>query len=85
MFFPHFLSLMNPLYVDPTAGLIQAMHFPKSGETTKFDYPATVDPSVFAFEKRMSEQSAKIRQGILAEHGVLNVAVDLIREGRDEE
>jgi hypothetical protein len=29
--------------------------------------------------------SMKIRQQILAEHGVLNVAVDLIREGRDEE
>ena len=38
-----------------------------------------------AFEKRIGEQTEKIRQEILAEHGVLNVAVDLIREGRDEE
>ena len=37
------------------------------------------------FEKRLGEQTAKIRQEILAQHGVLNVAVDLIREGRDEE
>jgi hypothetical protein len=38
-----------------------------------------------AFEKRIEEQTKKIRKGILAEHGILNVAVDLIREGRDEE
>jgi hypothetical protein len=40
------------------------------------------DPS---FEKRIGEQTEKIRQEILAEHGVLNAAVDLVREGRDEE
>ena len=38
-----------------------------------------------ACEKRIAEQTEKIRQEILAEHGVLNVAVDLIRQGRDEE
>jgi hypothetical protein len=38
-----------------------------------------------AFEKRIAEQTEKIRQEILAEHGVLNVAVDLIRQGRDDE
>lgn len=38
-----------------------------------------------AFEKRVGEQTQKIQQEMLAEHGVLNVAVDLIREGRDEE
>lgn len=38
-----------------------------------------------AFEKKVSEQTEKIQQEILAEHGVLNLAVDLIREGRDEE
>jgi hypothetical protein len=38
-----------------------------------------------AFEKRIGEQTEKIRQEILAEHGVLNVAVDLVCEGRDEE
>jgi hypothetical protein len=36
------------------------------------------------FEKRIGEQTEKIRQEILAEHGVLNVAVALIREGREE-
>lgn len=38
-----------------------------------------------AFEKRVGEQTEKIRRETLAEHGVLNLAVDLIREGRDEE
>jgi hypothetical protein len=38
-----------------------------------------------AFEQRIGEQTERIRQAMLAEHGVLNVAVDLIREGRDEE
>ena len=38
-----------------------------------------------AFEKRLGEQTEKIQQSILAEHGMLNIAVDLIREGRDEE
>ncbi|MFL5245469.1 MAG: hypothetical protein ACJ8FY_25520 [Gemmataceae bacterium] len=37
------------------------------------------------FEKRIGERTEKIRQEILAQHGILNVAVDLIREGRDEE
>jgi hypothetical protein len=37
------------------------------------------------FEKRIRAQSEKIQQEILAQHGALNVAVDLIREGRDEE
>lgn len=38
-----------------------------------------------AFARRVREESARITQDILAEHGVLNIAVDLIREGRDEE
>lgn len=38
-----------------------------------------------AFENRLDEQTEQIRQEILEEHGVLNVAVNLIREGRDEE
>jgi hypothetical protein len=37
------------------------------------------------FEKRIAAQTEKIRQETLAKHGVLNVAVDLIREGHDEE
>lgn len=36
------------------------------------------------FEKRIGEQTEKIRQEVFVQHGVLNVAVDLIREGRDE-
>ncbi|MBL8792443.1 MAG: hypothetical protein JNM56_00920 [Planctomycetia bacterium] len=37
------------------------------------------------FEKRVALKSDEIRREIFAKHGVLNVAVDLIREGRDEE
>lgn len=35
--------------------------------------------------RRIQERSEKARREILQKHGVLNVAVDLIREGRDEE
>ena len=58
---------------DALADLEHAMHLQTTGQR---------DPG---FEKRIGEQTEKIRQEILAEHGVLNVAVDLIREGRDEE
>ncbi|MBI2806996.1 MAG: hypothetical protein HYX68_18600 [Planctomycetes bacterium] len=37
-----------------------------------------------AFEKRIGAETETIRLQILAEHGLLNVAVDLVREGRDE-
>lgn len=37
------------------------------------------------FEDRIGAQTDRIRAQILADHGVINVAVDLIREGRDEE
>lgn len=37
------------------------------------------------FEARIEAQTEKIRQEMLAKHGLLDVAVDLIREGRDEE
>ena len=37
------------------------------------------------FEKKMQAKGDVIRQEMLAKHGVLDVAVDLIREGRDEE
>jgi predicted anti-sigma-YlaC factor YlaD len=40
-----------------------------------------VDPEV---SKRVRERAEKIREEILRTHGVLNVAVDLIREARDE-
>jgi hypothetical protein len=35
--------------------------------------------------RRVSERAEKARQEILERHGVLNIGVDLIREGRDEE
>lgn len=57
---------------DALADLEYAMHLQATGQR---------DP---AFEKRIAAQTEKIRQKILAEHGVLNVAVDLVREGRDE-
>jgi len=37
------------------------------------------------FEKRIRAEAEKIRQEILAKHGILNVAVDFVREGRDGE
>jgi hypothetical protein len=58
---------------DALADLEYALHLQTTGQRDA------------AFEKRIGEQTEKIRQEILAEHGVLNVAVDLIREGRDEE
>ncbi|MBI3411489.1 MAG: hypothetical protein HY040_24435 [Planctomycetes bacterium] len=58
---------------DALADLEYALHLQTTGQR---------DPG---FEKRIGEQTEVIRQEILAEHGVLNVAVDLIREGRDEE
>jgi hypothetical protein len=35
--------------------------------------------------KRIEERGKRIRQEILERHGVLNVAVELVRETRDEE
>ncbi len=37
------------------------------------------------FVRRIAAEAKRIREEVLAKHGVLNVAVDLIREGRDEE
>lgn len=58
---------------DALADLEHALHVQTTGQR---------DPS---FEKRVREQTEKIQQEILAEHGMLNVAVDLIREGREKE
>ena len=41
-----------------------------------------LDPAV---TRRVQERGEKIRQEVFAKNGPLNVAVDLIREGRDEE
>ena len=35
--------------------------------------------------RRVKERSAQVRQELLRKHGLLNVAVDLVREVRDEE
>lgn len=40
-----------------------------------------VDPEV---SKRIEERANRVSQEIFQKHGYLNVAVDLIREGRDE-
>jgi hypothetical protein len=34
--------------------------------------------------RRIAERSERVRQEILRKHGVLDVAVDLVREGREE-
>jgi len=63
----------NPtIPADALAELEHALHLQTSGQRD------------FGFEKRTGEQAEKIRQEIVAEHGVLNVAVDLVREGRGE-
>ncbi len=61
------------LPADALADLEHALRLQRTGQR---------DP---AFEKRIGKQTEKIRRKIFAQHGVLNVAVDLIREGRDEE
>ena len=40
-----------------------------------------VDPEV---SKRVRERAEKIREELFRKHGLLNVAVDLIREAREE-
>lgn len=48
-------------------------------------YPLATGQRDTALEKRFGEQTEKIRQENLAEHDVLNAAVDLIREAGNEE
>jgi hypothetical protein len=38
-----------------------------------------------ALRKRIYERSEQVRRAMLEKHGVTNIAVDLIREVRDEE
>jgi rhamnose utilization protein RhaD (predicted bifunctional aldolase and dehydrogenase) len=40
-----------------------------------------LDPAI---ARRVQERARAIRQEILEKHGILNVAVDLIRESRDD-
>jgi hypothetical protein len=40
-----------------------------------------LDPEV---AHRVEERSERVRRQVFERHGILNVAVDLIREGRDE-
>jgi hypothetical protein len=49
------------------------------------DHVATGKPLDPEVERRVRERSRKIRQNLRDRHGVLNVAVDLIREIRNEE
>ena len=64
---------LNMLPSDVLADLEYALSLQTSGQRDR------------AFEKRIGEQTQRIRQETLAEHGTLSVAVELIREGRDEE
>jgi hypothetical protein len=41
-----------------------------------------VDPAV---ARRVRERSKKVQEELLRRHGVREIAVDLIRQGRDEE
>jgi hypothetical protein len=61
------------ILADALADLEHALHLQATGVRDR------------AFEKRVGEQTEKIRQELIARHGVLNVAVELVREGRDEE
>ena len=63
----------TPIPADALADLEYALHLQATGKRDT------------EFERRIREQSEQIQQRVHAEHGVLNVAVDLIREGRDEE
>jgi hypothetical protein len=45
-------------------------------------HKTTLDPEI---ARRVRERSERITQEVFERHGLLNVAVDLIREGRDEE
>ena len=38
-----------------------------------------------ALRKRIYERSEQVRRAMLEKHGITNIAVDLIREVRDEE
>jgi hypothetical protein len=62
-----------PIPADALADLEHALQLQATGQR---------DP---AFENRIGAQTDAIRQHIHATHGTIEVAVDLIREGRDEE
>jgi hypothetical protein len=40
-----------------------------------------LDPSI---HKQLREEAAKVREEIFKKHGILNIAVDLIRETREQ-
>ncbi len=64
----------TPVPPDMLADLAEVLRQAARGKVT--------DPELI---RRVTERAEQARQEILREHGVLNVAVDLIREGRDEE
>jgi hypothetical protein len=64
----------NPIPPDILADLYEVARQAASGGVR--------DPELL---RRVTERAEKARREILEKHGVLNIAVDLIREGRDEE
>ncbi|MGD0383891.1 MAG: hypothetical protein ABSA77_10235 [Thermoguttaceae bacterium] len=50
-------------------------------EAVRFALTRKADPAVL---KHIEEESARIREELRRRHGLTNVAVDLIREVRDE-
>lgn len=67
---------IEPITADPQveADLTVVMEHVTSG--------IPLDPAV---ARRVQERGEKIRQEVFAQNDPLNVAVDLIREGRDEQ
>jgi hypothetical protein len=53
----------------------------KLGEAVRFALTRKGDPDII---KHLEEESARIRVNLRKKHGLTNVAVDLIREVRDE-
>ena len=70
------MDAIETVISDPQveADLAAVMHHVASGKP--------LDPSV---ARRVQERGEKIRQEVFARNGPLNVAVELVREGRDEE
>ncbi len=64
----------TPIPPDVLADLEEVLRQAARGRVT--------DPDLI---RRVTRRAEQVRQEILREHGILNVAVDLIREGRDEE
>lgn len=53
--------------------------------TAVMEHVTSGKPLDAAVARRVQERGEMIRQEVFARNGLLNVAVDLVREGRDEE